>query len=600
MGGLAGIVRRDRQAADAVDLEAMTEAAHHRAAGGVSTWYEGAIGLAQLIFTPGIWAEVLEKNGLAIVSHARIDNRDELLTSLKVAASVSDTELILAAYGRWGTDVPAYLIGDFAFAVWDGSKQQLFAARDPMAMNPFFYHLSSQRLAFASEIKQLLVLPGVEKNLNERTIAAYLTGAFGQEDATFYKGVQSLPPAHALLMTSSSNRVWRYWEADLTRRIRFKDERDYQQAFKAQFVRAVKDRLKSPHPVGIALSGGVDSGAVAATAGWLCSAELRAYSWAFEDPQLSADDERATAKLVTEPYGIPLIPIWGDDAWPLGDSEHHGPDRDEPYIWFSQTLNDRLYCKAQKDGVRILLSGNRGDELVGDWIYDYPGWLSTGYLGEVWRDLRRYQRATGQTYTSVLKTALRPLRQPTYVLGPAPWIPDALVRRSELIPFLAARSRGRQTPQQARYGRIFGFAAAHIMTFDERRMAQYGVALSSPWSDRRLAEFVLAIPQWQVQRLSQPKRLVKEALQDMVPRAAMARLAKTTQGNFYDLGLKHKSKATVQKLVRAPIAADYGFLEPRAVQDAYCDYLEGKPTFHDLWRPLTLELWLQRYWNSEF
>jgi asparagine synthase (glutamine-hydrolysing) len=572
-----------------------------RGEGGVREWHAKNVAMAQLSFHFETPAQSLRHEDVALVTQSRLDNRDDLVPTLRrhgVTPQSSDAEVILAAYRHWGTDCAARLIGDFTFAIWDDAEQQLFAARDPMAMRPFYYHLTPERVAFASAIGPLLTLPETPKKLNEAAAAVYLSGPFGRADWTLFEGISQLPPAHTLIVTPSEHRTWRYWEPDLSKTVRLHDDREYAEGFRTYFVRAVKDRLRTASPVGVALSGGVDSSCVAATVGWLDRQDVRAYAWAFANPELATGDERATAQLTTDAYGLTLTPVFGDDAWPLSHLEAHGPELEDPYFWFVQTLNDRVYQNARRDGVGMLMTGDRGDEVVGDWLYDYPGWLRAGRMREVMHDLRCHHLATGESYRSIAKRQFLPphLTRGGFRPAPAPWVNAELSQRVNL-PALLAEQNVPTSPRHARAQRIFGVAAANIIAFTERRMARYGLELAAPWSDRRLAEYILSIPQWRVQSLSQPKRIAKEALRGILPEAALARVAKTTQEPLYDLGIKDKAHAVIADLTENSVAAQYGLLEPAAVRAAHARYLEGKPVQHDYWWALILELWLRRYWT---
>ncbi|MEO0970581.1 MAG: asparagine synthetase B, partial [Cyanobacteria bacterium J06639_18] len=186
MSGIAGIKYLDNSLLHRADLVLMLDTLAHRGPDGADIWVDGNIGLGHRMLwtTPESLIEkqplVDRVRNLAIAADARIDNREELISQLSLDNSpsdrplnqninqnnsclktVTDSQLILEAYKKWGEDCLEYLVGDFAFAIWDGCKQTLFCARDHFGVKPFYYYQSDQVFIFASEIKALLCLPQV-------------------------------------------------------------------------------------------------------------------------------------------------------------------------------------------------------------------------------------------------------------------------------------------------------------------------------------------------------------------------------------------------------------------------------------------------------
>ena len=308
MSGICGIVAFDGVPVEPEVLRKMADVAAHRGPDGIRYWYEGAAGLAHLALdlTPGSSRErqptVDHQDGLVLTSDARIDNRDELVRALGDGGYLPDeapteADIILAAYRRWGEACPGHIIGDFAFAIWDERREILFAARDPMGMRALYYRVEPRRVLFATEVKQILAAPDIQARLFEPAVAAFLASTTGLPEWTYYQGIAQLPPAHALSADAGGHRTWRYWAIDPGYEIRYTEEGQYAEHFAEIFKEAVRCRLRSSKPVGIFLSGGMDSGSVASTAGWLLRKQeppdnpgFRAYCWAFE--QLTQADER--------------------------------------------------------------------------------------------------------------------------------------------------------------------------------------------------------------------------------------------------------------------------------------------------------------------
>ncbi|MBZ0301287.1 MAG: asparagine synthetase B, partial [Anaerolineae bacterium] len=199
MSGICGIVQRDRQPVEADALYRMMAALAHRGPDDTGTWVDGPVALGHLMLhtTPESLQEKLPLTGgggsLMLTADARIDNRPELLShfdfSGRPPAEVADSELILAAYEKWGEYCPEKLIGDFAFAIWDQSHQRLFCARDTMGVRPFYYYTSERLFAFASEIKALFCLPDVPRAINPRAVAYFMAALEDDKIVTFYEDI---------------------------------------------------------------------------------------------------------------------------------------------------------------------------------------------------------------------------------------------------------------------------------------------------------------------------------------------------------------------------------------------------------------------------
>src|SRR5262249_42628353 len=163
------------------DLERMAARLRHRAPDGWRVWCDGAVGLAEAAPPAGTGAPAEARGDAggvpAIAAEARLGNRDELLAALgppgAAHPAIAAAALILAAYERWGEGCPAHLLGDFAFALWDGKRQALFCARDHFGVKQLYYHCTERAFAFATELGALLALPWVPRRLNEARVADY-------------------------------------------------------------------------------------------------------------------------------------------------------------------------------------------------------------------------------------------------------------------------------------------------------------------------------------------------------------------------------------------------------------------------------------------
>jgi len=295
-----------------------------------------------------------------------LDLRSELEKSGWCFHTTSDAEVLLAAYGEWGTDCLPRLNGMFAFAVYEPTTSRLFLARDRVGKKPLYYALHDGVFGFASELKALRTLwPGLPLDLDPQALAGYLELGYIPGELSIYRTVRKLPPAHSATFENGRLALHRYWQLPAPND-EPRDEAVVLDRLDELLNDAVRLRLQSDVPVGIFLSGGLDSSLVAA-----CVArqrpELVAYTAAFSDPRF---DETPHAARVAEWLGLPhrILPVTADDGAAL---EALGRQYDEPFA-DSSLLPTYLISRAIRREVTVALSGDGGDELFAG----YQGYAS--------------------------------------------------------------------------------------------------------------------------------------------------------------------------------------------------------------------------------
>ncbi|HEV8149482.1 MAG TPA: asparagine synthase-related protein, partial [Gemmatimonadales bacterium] len=355
---------------------------------------------------------------IVLVADARIDNRVELATSLGLSPAstgqTSDPDLILAAYEAWGRDCVRRLVGDFAFALWDQRQRWLFCARDGMGMRVLFYHLSPQRVAFATLPQALVALADVPARLNEQKVAESLV-LFQDPATTFFAGIERLLPGHALTAGAGGVRTERFWSPTPTRKIRFRTELDYVEGFNEVFDRAVLARLRSTGSVGVMLSGGLDSTAVAASAAAQLAAQGRRLLAYHAAPRLGfrenlggiwVADESPEAEAIASGYPNLDLRIHRTDGRTQFDFDEAlfgmaglPPRNPANLAWYAG-----LHAAACAEGVSVMLAGNHGNNTI-----SYDGMRSLldsarrGKWVHLLREVTAFARATGNGRRDVLR-----------------------------------------------------------------------------------------------------------------------------------------------------------------------------------------------------
>lgn len=317
---------------------------------------------------------------LVITSDAMIDNREELCNRLRIHREdrkmMADSQLILLAYSKWGDNVPKYLIGDFAFMIWDMKKQKLFGARDFSGSRTLYYYHDFQRFAFCTVMEPLLKLPYVKKQINEEWLAEYLAipNMIDSVDVsrTVIKDIQQVPPSHAITITNGKVNLFKYNVLSFEHKIRFKKDHEYIEAFRDIFQKSVDSKLRTFKSVGSQLSGGLDSGAVVSFASrTLQKQNKRLYTYS-SIPLESFIDYTPRHQLPDErPYIRATVDYVGniEDHYLSLDYKNSYTDMDDwleilemPYKFFENSYWIKgIYEQASKDDIGVLLSGARGN-----------------------------------------------------------------------------------------------------------------------------------------------------------------------------------------------------------------------------------------------
>jgi asparagine synthase (glutamine-hydrolysing) len=418
MSGIVGIYNSNGKPVSQASLHRMTDVLVHRGPDGSAVWYSGAVGLGHRMLhtTPESLHEVLPLANpaadLVITADARIDNRGELIALLdpknRPCGEIADSEIILMAYEKWGDRCPEKLLGDFAFAIWDGRRRQVFCARDPMGIKPFYYYYAAGTFVFASEIKAILSLEEVPRKLNEVKVGDYLVPVFRDQVSSYYQDIFRLPPAHIMTVAGGKVEFRSYWRLDPSRELHLGSDEEYVEAFRELFIDAVRCRLRSAFAVGSTLSGGLDSSSIACTASKLRAQDgrsrLHTFSAIFpsiveEDPRI---DERRYMEAVLSSGIFEPHYVHADRCQPLADVALH---KDEAWPAPSLYLSRALFKSAHRHGVRVLLSGFDGDVVV-SYGYEYLEELARS--GK-WADFSREAQALAERRPST--SAVRYLQQ---------------------------------------------------------------------------------------------------------------------------------------------------------------------------------------------
>ncbi|MEL7690800.1 asparagine synthetase B family protein [Citromicrobium bathyomarinum] len=464
---------------------------------------------------------IAESDDVIVLADARIDARDDLLAELGSSdspAMPSDPELILAAWRKWGEACPQHLLGDYAFVVFDPSSGQMFCARDHVGARPLFYAEGAGWIACASDPAILLALPGVDDRLDDDVVLTRLLARrYVPVERTWHRGIRNLPWGHAMMAGRAPLRKWRYWKPGPRGRIRLPTPGDYALHLRKLVEAAVEDRLRGSQRIGLHLSGGLDSTAIAAIAVPRlreCKAsEPVGFSWHRRDAKAAPEAEPAWSESVKRTLDIDL-----HAALPEADVLHDLLRRDVTRHPDPRNLLNELPVQlaAQRLGVDVILSGWGGDQGAS---FEGRGYrtelLAKGRWIRLWRDLDSATVIGKVRQFALVAWALagETLRQEGDG-PPSGFASAALRRRAQFLPQRTVRKSSVRRTMNDLFD--LGAIQSRLNTWAASG-ARHGIEYRYPLLDRRVLEFVYSIPTDLFVRNGQKRWLMRAAMDDLLP-----------------------------------------------------------------------------------
>ncbi len=622
MSGIVGLYHLDGQPATHADVLRMAKTLAHRGHGETITTCRST-GLGQLRSGRKDRPEfgkptVGRSDGVrpCISADVRLDNRAELIAGMGLqTASFSDEELILMAYQRWGTACPRYLLGNFAFAIWDNDRQQLFCARDHIGVRPFYYYSSSTFFAYASEIKALLSLSGVPCRLNETRIADYLVPLLEDKEITFYKGIRRLPPAHWALVSRGGVHLERYWSLDAVSELRLSSNEGYDEAYLQTFTEAVRCRLSSSPPVGSFLSGGLDSSSITCVARNLLAekgiAPLPTFSAIF--PEVPQCDERPFIQAIHGQGGCDPHFVQADQVSPLDSLDAVLRRQDEPFFGPNLFMHHALYRKASEQGVGVLLDGIDGDTTISHGLGYMAEQARLGAWGELWGNVRGLAQNLGQSPFHIARK---------YVIGPlAPrrlrqgwrWLRRCGDRLAMMNPTIRADFAARTdlsdrcasfdttwevpppTERLHHYQRLVGGILPFVLEILDRAGTMYGVEGRYPFCDKRLIELCFSLPPRQKICGGWTRVVARRAMKGILPEQVRWRKSKSSLSANFNRSLLRYEKETMDRIIYKDASVLDPYVSIENLKQVYSRFqVSGSHAdAMTIWKAVTLALWLE-------
>jgi len=626
MCGIAGVLTFDGAPVEQATLAAMGDCLRHRgpdAAGyHVDDSASPGIGLVHRrlsiidLSTAADQPLPNEDGSVLVLLNGEIYNFRDLrsgLASRHSFRSHGDTEVIAHLYEERGEDAVAALDGMFALAIWDARARRLLLARDHFGKKPLYYWHDGRRLVFGSEIKALLAA-GVPAEMAEENLGEYLAFGYVPTPRTLFGGIRKLPPASLVVTGADAAGVGpprAYWDlrfppAGEAGRVRLGDAAD---RVRDLLFAAVRKRLVADVPLGLLLSGGVDSAAVAAIMARLVPGRVKTFTVGFEGDAFF--DERPYAQRVardldTEHHASIVRPEAGALLETLLD--HH----DEPF-GDSSALPTYLVAREARTHVTVALNGDGGDETFAGYDRFHAALLADRIPSPLAHALRAAAHLVPEGPSSHTRRrrirrfadkAALPFDERIFAWTSFFDLPalaaidaDGLANRDRVLSSYRealARCTGGSLLSRLLYLNARTYLLDDLLPKMDRMTMAHGLEARSPMLDRGLIEYVAGLPDRLKRRGGRGKIVLKKAMADMLPSEILSRPKHgfgVPLGEWFRGELKPRVEALL--LDRPRLAR---WVRPDAVQKMFAEHLSGRSDRgHQLWTLLTLELWLRKH-----
>jgi len=632
MCGICGIFHfASDQRADDVALLQMNQQIVHRGPDDAGTLLRDGAGLAMrrlsiIDLKTGHQPLSNEDGSLWIVFNGEIYNHAELRQKMLARGHTyrthSDTESIVHLYEEYGHDCVKHLRGMFAFVIWDQVQHKLFAARDRLGIKPFYYRLHDGTFIFGSEIKSLLAFPGVEAAFNSSVLSEYLAFGYVAGEETFFSGIRKLPAGHTLELSRTEGlKIRQYWDLSVAEDPETRPRDYYVRRYRELLDDAVSSHLMSDVPLGVFLSGGLDSSAVAALTARGSQQPIQTFSVGYAEQAYS---ELPYARIVADHIG----------------SQHHEvqvtrrqffetlPDviwhEDEPVCWTSSVALYHL-AKLTREHVTVVLTGEGSDEtLAGYTRYPWTVWnarMDSLYRGVVPTAFRAFLRE--EIHSAKLGASLRRRLEHTclgrdgaswpsfyfdnfysaFSAGEQRQILTAEFQNSADSTYAGSmafweRSSGTLL-KRLLYTDINTYLVELLMKQDQMSMA---ASLESrvPFLDHPLVEFAAGIPSSYAVKGLEGKSILKSAVEDLLPHSIIYRkkMGFPTPWSGWLVG---KQLEELEELLLEPRSTQRNIFQPDAVRRIFAEHrARTRDNSTRIWRLLNLELWFRVFVDGEY
>jgi asparagine synthase (glutamine-hydrolysing) len=626
MCGIVGKLSLDGQEpVDADLIERMTDALSHRGPDGAGAYVSGPIGLGHRrlsiidLSSSGAQPMCNEDKSVWIVFNGEIYNfkelRHHLLKRGHTFRSTTDTEVIIHLYEEYGIDCLTHLRGMFAFAIWDSRRRRLFLARDRVGIKPLYYCQARGSLYFASELKSIIVDAAVAREINPAAVRQFLSFFYVPRDETLFRSVKRLLPGNYLIAERGKVTTGQYWDLRFTKERWSKSFDDAVEELRELLASTVRDHMIADVPVGVLLSGGMDSSAVLNFAVQQTGKKISTFTVGFSEQGVV--DERPYARLVSDQFGTEHheISISAEDFWDFLPS----------YVWHMEepvceppAVALHYVSKLARNHVKVVLSGEGGDEAFAGYP-NYWNMLRLDRLGSALGPLARSVGGTSVLASRVLGlgrvhrygAALgRPLADHYFSRTSSPSALFNQDARRLLDPEFFAATEGESAQRvcadllesakefclldQMLYLDTKTWLPDDLLVKADKITMANSLELRVPLLDHAVLEFAASLPPEYKVYNGQTKLALKAVFSKVLPEQILTR----KKAGFpipYDSWLRSKFRDGVRDTLLSDRALSRGYFRKSELQRLLCDHQRTGKYPKEVFSLLVLELWHRNF-----
>ena len=543
----------------------------------------------------------MQRGSHQIVYNGEVYNYKEIRKTLEAEGIIfktnSDTEVILAAYDKYGFDCVQHFVGMWSFAIWDEDKKILFCSRDRFGIKPFFYLSQGDRFYFGSEYKALFPSSLFSSEINQEQVTRGLQLGWNTwADETYYEVIHALPAGCNLIYKVGEElQISRYWDIDTAKQVKM-DWNDATQHFRDLFLDSIRLHMRGDVEVGGCLSGGLDSSAIASVIGKeFDNSRFKTFTVYYEGK--NEVDERPWVTEVLKKYPT-LDPYYFS---PTDEDIRNSFERaiyhaDVPLAGSSPISQYFVMQLAASKGIKVVLDGQGSDEMLGGYMHSLfrliGGEFANGRISSAMRELNTHANMQDFTFGKkanlFMKSVLAGVKseQALYELEYKHYFP--FLSKDKTIPFQLKENKGTRL-NQFLYQLTFASSLPTLLQFEDRNSMAFSIESRVPFLDHRLVEFAFSLPDSAKIKNGVTKRILRESMQAYMPDAITHRKDKkgfVTPGEV--------------KWLRGPLSflldqnfKDIDFLHSTKIQQLIAQFKRGDNSNANLiWRLLVLRWWM--------
>ncbi len=614
MCGIAGKINFNKEIVEDWEIDRMLDAMKYRGPNDRGVFVDGNIGLGHLrlsildLSSAG-HQPMKSSDGSLIISHNGeiynyIEIRKELQEKGYTFKTNTDTEVILTTYQEWGEDCVKKFNGMWVFVIWDKKKKKLFISRDRFGIKPFFYYQDKNIFVFASEIKSLLPFLK-KKEINYPFLYNFIDRQMSyRSNQTLFKDIQFLRPAHNLIIDLKNKAKIKeeyYWQFLPDR---FREKYDYTKpidTFRELLIDSVRLRLRSDVPIGVCLSGGIDSSVITCIINKILKQKVKTFSSIYKQPGYGEKEfiDEVNKECQTEPT---FVYPSADNFFEILKSliRHH----DKP-VRMPGTYSQWHVFECATDKVIVTLDGQGGDELLAGYPYYYPYYLANliknlsiiKYL----KTKKEIKERLKKDYNKDILKLLFPwlVKFKRFFKKSSRW-QDQILTKDFILKYKSSLIK--KEPKvfssylnQELYRTFVTTNLPMLLDNEDRISMAFSLESRVPFLDYRLVEFCFGLDYDKKINGYTTKYILREAFKDILPKKVYQRKDKKGFPTPLEHWFRKELKADLKKIFTSKKFAKDNILDAQKIQRIFSEHLTGRDHSRILWRALVIHFWLKEY-----